>query len=260
MTSRRNAHRAWLVLGIGLVAAWAGPLEALPMPSRATIACAVQAEADRPAPRFEAAALLPLAPGLRHDVLERALVAAEKTWSVGPRPARPLLTVIDYSLPSTKKRLWVFDLATTKLLYHELVAHGAGTGDRLAEHFSNRPNSRCSSLGMFLTGESYVGRNGYSLRLDGLDPGVNCRARERAIVLHGASYVSAAHAREYGRLGRSWGCPAVGSAVARTLIDTIRGGSLLYCYGADPEWLASTAVAAPAPPMSSSAATIQSAH
>jgi hypothetical protein len=231
---------------MGLVLTLGSSIPALALPTK-SLGSVLQVQRSEPhAPHVEAAELLALAPDLHRDVLLRALAATEKAWTAGVHPPHPLLTVIDYSRPSTEKRLWVFDLAQKTLLYHELVAHGAGTGDKVALHFSNRPQSHQSSLGLFLTGDSYVGRNGYSLRLDGLDPGVNCRARERAIVLHGANYVSAEHAREYGRLGRSWGCPAVGSAVARPLIDTIRGGSLLFCYGDDRKWLTATAPVAPA--------------
>jgi hypothetical protein len=112
-------------------------------------------------------------------------------------------------------------------LYRELVAHGRGSGDDLAVRFSNEPGSHQSSLGLFLTGEAYSGSNGYSLRLDGLEPDVNDRARERAIVMHGAPYVSTAVARAIGRLGRSWGCPAVPAGVAPDVID-IKGGSLVF--------------------------------
>ena len=147
------------------------------------------------------------------------------------------LTVIDYSRPSTEKRLWVFDLRSRRLLYQELVAHGAGTGENMAVDFSNDPDSHRSSLGLFVTGDSYVGKNGYSLRLDGLESGINDRARERGIVVHGASYVSADFARLHGRLGRSWGCPALREAVARDVIDRVKGGGLLFAYYPDPEWL-----------------------
>jgi hypothetical protein len=150
------------------------------------------------------------------------------------------LTVIDYSLRSVERRLWVFDLRTGRVLHRELVAHGQGTGGDLATMFSNRPDSHQSSLGLFVTGETYVGRNGYSLRLDGLEPGVNDRARERAIVMHGAPYVSDAFARAQGRLGRSWGCPVLGPDAARTVIDRIKGGDLIFAYYPDPGWLGSS--------------------
>lgn len=148
------------------------------------------------------------------------------------------LAVIDYSLPSTEPRLWVFDLERRTLLYAEHVAHGKGSGENYAHAFSNRYGSHQSSLGLFVTAETYYGRNGYSLRMDGLEPGINDQARERAIVMHGADYVNPALARNFGRLGRSWGCPAVRPQVAREIIDALSGGQLLFAYYPDEEWLA----------------------
>jgi len=145
--------------------------------------------------------------------------------------------VIDYSLPSTAPRLWLIDRTDGRVLRHLLVAHGRGSGENIASRFSNRDGSLASSLGLFLTEETYVGKNGYSLRLRGLEPGINDRARDRAIVLHGAPYVSPEFARVHGRLGRSWGCPAVELEVAHPLIDQIRDGSLLFIYAPDPGWL-----------------------
>lgn len=141
-----------------------------------------------------------------------------------------LLTVIDYSLPSTQPRLWVLDLAKGEVLYHELVAHGSGSGDNYATRFSNVNDSKQTSLGLFLTAGTYEGGNGYSLKLRGLDKGINDRAEERHIVMHGAWYVSAEHARRQGRLGRSWGCPALSEASARPVIDLIKGGSFVFSY------------------------------
>ena len=177
------------------------------------------------------------APELDRKVLSLATRAVSCTLrQPGPPPAT--LSVIDFSRPSTEPRLWVFDLASHSLLFEELVAHGRNTGDNLATAFSNRSGSHMSSLGVFRTAESYVGANGYSLRLDGLEPGFNDLARDRAIVIHGASYVSPEIARAQGRLGRSRGCPAVRPAIARDLIDRIRGGSLVFAYYPDSDWLA----------------------
>jgi hypothetical protein len=148
-----------------------------------------------------------------------------------------LLTVIDYSKPSTEPRLWVLDLARERVLFEERVAHGQGSGDNYATRFSNLDGSHQTSLGLFRTADTYVGTNGYSLRLDGLEPGVNDRARERAIVVHGAPYVSEGNIRALGRLGRSHGCPALRPAVARKLIDTIKDGSLVFAYYPDRQWL-----------------------
>jgi hypothetical protein len=132
----------------------------------------------------------------------------------------------------------VFDLRRQRLLFEELVAHGRNTGAGLAERFSNVEGSRMSSIGLYQTADTYYGSNGYSLRLRGLDPGFNDNALARAIVMHGAPYVSQAIADRLGRLGRSWGCPAVREEVARTVIDTLKGGALLFAYYPDRKWLA----------------------
>ena len=175
--------------------------------------------------------------GVSARLLELATSAIRCAVSTGDITAPPTLTLIDYSKPSTEPRLWVFDLRTGQLRFRELVAHGKGTGDNLAEHFSDDMNSHQSSLGLFVTRDTYTGNNGYSLRLDGLEPGFNLHARERAIVMHGAPYVSAEFAARQGRLGRSWGCPALGEAVAHDVIDFVRGGGVIFSYYPDQAWL-----------------------
>jgi hypothetical protein len=178
-----------------------------------------------------------LAPAADPKVLSLATRAADCARRQGLLEGFRHLAVIDYSLPSTKPRLWVFDVAQGRLLYQELVAHGRNTGERVAERFSNVEGSKMSSLGLFQTAETYYGSNGYSLRLRGLDRGFNDNALARAIVMHGAPYVSEAIAERLGRLGRSWGCPAVRQEVARTVIDTLKGGALLFAYYPDSKWL-----------------------
>ena len=178
--------------------------------------------------------------GLDRNVFDLALGAATCAVRSGDIRNVPTLTVIDYSRPSTEKRLWVFDLNTRTLLYRELVAHGAGSGDIRANQFSNEPDTHASSLGLFVAGDSYVGKNGYSMRLTGLDEGFNDRALERAIVMHGAPYVSDEFARTHGRLGRSWGCPALRDGIAREVIDRVKGGGLLFVYYPDRDWLDSS--------------------
>jgi hypothetical protein len=175
--------------------------------------------------------------GISPEVLSLALRAVQCGVASGDLKAPPTLAVIDYSRPSVEPRLWVFDLNTGKLLFKELVAHGRNTGDNMATRFSDVMNSHQTSLGLFVTGDTYVGSNGYSLRLDGLEPGFNGRARDRAIVMHGAPYVDARMAASQGRLGRSWGCPALREAVARDVIDAIRGGSVIFSYYPDAHWL-----------------------
>jgi L,D-transpeptidase-like protein len=172
------------------------------------------------------------AEGLSPQILAMALDAVSSARDLGISGKSDVLTVIDYSLPSTEPRLWVLDLARGKVLFHELVAHGAGSGEKIATRFSNVNESRATSLGLFLTGETYQGGNGYSLKLKGLDGGINDRAEVRHIVMHGAWYVSADHARQYGMLGRSWGCPALPLQDAKSVIDTIKGGSFVFAYSA----------------------------
>ena len=169
--------------------------------------------------------------GLSPKVLARALDAVEAARARGISGREDLLTVIDYSLPSTKPRLWVLDLANGKVLFRELVAHGQGSGGNYATRFSNLPDSHQSSLGLFLTAGTYTGGNGYSLKLRGLESGVNDLAESRYIVMHGAWYVSPEHARTHGRIGRSWGCPALPKETAGPVIDTIKDGSFLFVYG-----------------------------
>lgn len=194
--------------------------------------------ATPPAPAQEdlLARLSQAAPALDRKVLALALEATDCAVAAGTRrPAR--LAVIDYTRPSTQARLWVFDLSAGALLFEEHVAHGRGSGGDVPTAFSNVEGTYQSSLGLFATAETYSGENGYSLRMDGLEPGVNDRARERLLVMHGADYVDPAQAKRQGRLGRSWGCPAVRSAVAREVIDRLKDGQLLFAYADDGAWL-----------------------
>lgn len=155
-------------------------------------------------------------------------------------PDAERLAVIDFSRSANEERLWVFDLRQEELLFKELVSHGQGTGQEYARTFSNTPESHQSSLGLFRTKQSYNGSNGYSLRLEGLEPGINDLAYERAIVMHGADYVSEDFIQANGRLGRSWGCPAVPTDVARPLIDSLEDEQYLFAYYPDQEWLDSS--------------------
>ena len=184
--------------------------------------------------------LVSQAAGLRPEVLRLALEASGCAAQRGLVPRRDLVTVIDYSIASTKPRLFVFDLGARKLLFRELVAHGKNSGGNVPTSFSNVHGSLATSLGLFVTANTYIGSNGYSLRLRGLEKGVNDNAWDRAIVMHGAHYVSSVAVKALGRLGRSWGCPAVSSDIARTLINTIRGGTPIFAYYPDSRWLASS--------------------
>lgn len=201
--------------------------------SEATTPC-VQLGVDLPAVRTRFASM-PI--GLDPYVLDLALRSFERAAGQGHVRKR-VLTIIDYRRPSTERRLWVLDLESGTVLFHELVAHGKNTGGLMATAFSNRLGSAQSSLGVFVTGETYQGDHGYSLRLEGLEAGVNDQAAERLIVVHGAWYVSPRFVRENGRLGRSYGCPALDRRVSGRVIDAIKEGSVVFAYHEDARWLA----------------------
>lgn len=186
-------------------------------------------------PRF--LPLLKLAPGLDPHALEAALIALKRLQSNGTKVRADVLTVIDYTKPSTERRLWVFDLAHLRVLFEELTAHGKNSGDNQAFRFSNAPDSLMTSLGAFLTGDTYIGKHGLSLRLQGLEKGINDNSMKREIVIHAAAYISDAIARKKGRIGRSWGCPAVRPEISRRLIEAVEGGTLVLAYYPDASWL-----------------------
>lgn len=231
----------WLALAPILLPAIADPAPrdgAMPPPlpamaSTAVAAFSAPADLERIASRLAEAA-----PAASREVLQlaaRAMSCALRHPEFGVDPQR--LGVIDYSRPSTEPRLWVFDLGRQRLLFEEWVAHGRNSGENLTTRFSNREGSFMTSLGAFAAQETYMGGNGYSLRLRGLEPGFNDQARQRAIVIHGAPYVNPAVAKLQGRLGRSLGCPAVRPQVARQLIDSIRDGTFVFAYYPDQDWL-----------------------
>lgn len=151
-----------------------------------------------------------------------------------------IITICDFSLSSNEKRMWIIDVAQLDIRMHSLVSHGRNTGEEYATVFSNTLNSYQSSLGVYVATETYQGSNGYSLRLKGMDPGLNDRAEERAIVLHGAAYCSEDFIKQHGRLGRSFGCPAVPVAVHEDVINTIKDKTVLYIYHKDFSVLASS--------------------
>ncbi|WP_332911234.1 murein L,D-transpeptidase catalytic domain family protein [Algoriphagus boritolerans] len=177
-----------------------------------------------------------------YEALNYALEGWEK---LGKELKKPLLTVIDFTLPSTEKRLWVIDVEKREILLNSVVAHGRNTGELMAKSFSNTPESFQSSLGFFKTAETYQGKHGYSLRLDGLEKGFNDQARARAIVIHGADYASEEFAKSTGRLGRSLGCPALPPDLSSKVIDLIKDGSLLFIYGNDENYLKQSALVQP---------------
>lgn len=167
--------------------------------------------------------------GLRPEILQLALRAHDRALAAH-QTASPIMTVIDYSLPSRERRLWVLDIEHGDVLAHELVAHGKATGDDLARAFSNVEGSNQSSLGTFVTGATYQGRHGLSLRLRGLDASLNSNAEARGIVVHAADYVNNGIVAQLGRLGRSEGCPALNPAVASRIIGLIKGGTVVFSY------------------------------
>ena len=147
------------------------------------------------------------------------------------------LSIIDYTKPSTDKRMVIVDVAGGRLLYNALIAHGKNTGDNYAVNFSNEHETRMSSLGFYATGETYYGKRDYSLRLHGLEKDFNGNALDRGIVLHGAWYATQDFIDKYGRLGRSWGCPALPPDITVEIIDLIKEGSCLFIYFDDSTYL-----------------------
>jgi len=143
------------------------------------------------------------------------------------------IVVVDFTQASTKKRFYVFDLKRRKIIYHTYVSHGINTGSTYARRFSNRVDSRKSSLGFYKTAETYIGKHGYSLRLDGLEKGINDNARRRAIVIHGAKYANSSSINKERGLGRSWGCPALPSGISKNVINLIKNGTVMYVAGKD---------------------------
>jgi hypothetical protein len=190
-------------------------------------------------------ALLKQAPRINPRALQTALIALGRLQADSVTVRSDVLMVIDYTKPSTEPRLWVFDLSHTRVLFEELVAHGRNSGGNRAVQFSNEPGSLMSSLGVFLTADTYIGKHGLSLRLQGLERGVNDKSMERAIVIHAANYVSERVGRHQGRIGRSWGCPAVRPEISRQLIETVQGGALLLAYFPEKSWLQTSRLAGP---------------
>lgn len=174
---------------------------------------------------------------LKPSVIKLAIGAFYQAQKLGINTSKSILTVIDYSLPSTQKRMWVLDLNREEILHTSMVAHGKHSGENYTTNFSNRIGSLQTSIGVFLTENTYFGRDGYSLRIKGLEKGFNDNAMVRTIVLHGAPYVSKQFAATVGRAGRSWGCPAVEKPLAKPIINDIKDGTLIFSFYPDKEWL-----------------------
>src|SRR5690606_24474285 len=175
--------------------------------------------------------------GLAFEVFEKAFIGylnlqEDKRNNAGSH----ILLIADFNQSSKKKRLWIVDLKNTHLVLNTWVSHGRGSGGEMATKFSNTNNSHQSSLGFYLTGEVYYGKHGRSLRLDGMDSGFNDNARQRAIVLHGASYVSQSAINSLNRLGLSHGCPAVPLELTDEIIDIIKNKTVLYIHADSPSY------------------------
>lgn len=163
-------------------------------------------------------------------VFRKALIGYYNLLEDGALDNKNLLTVIDFSLSSDQKRLWVINLAEKRVLFNDLVAHGRNSGNVMAESFSNVNESHMSSQGFYTTGVTYFGKHGLSLRLNGMEKDINDNAFDRAIVMHGADYVSEEFIKTYGRLGRSYGCPSVSQEISKEVINTIKDKSCLFIY------------------------------
>ncbi|MGN6568343.1 MAG: murein L,D-transpeptidase catalytic domain family protein, partial [Flavipsychrobacter sp.] len=178
---------------------------------------------------------------LSYDVFAKAYHGYINLYNEGKlNPERQLLTICDMTESSTRNRMWVIDLASKKVLFNTYVAHGQGSGEEFATSFSNEMNSHKSSLGFYVTGETYDGEHGTSLRLYGMDKGFNNSAYDRSVVVHGADYVCGKFIENNQKLGRSWGCPAVSSKLSGAIINTIKDGSCLFIYYPEKKFLASS--------------------
>ncbi|MBS1510286.1 MAG: murein L,D-transpeptidase catalytic domain family protein [Bacteroidetes bacterium] len=175
--------------------------------------------------------------GLSRQAYQYAVMGMQYLEEAGKISNNKIISIIDFSLPSYEKRLFVINLEQHKLLFHTYVAHGVNSGKAYAVDFSNNPESNKSSLGFYETMETYNGKNGYSLHLQGLEKGFNDKADSRAIVMHGADYVSEANIASQGFLGRSWGCPAVSEQLHKPIINTIKNGSCLFIFSPNKRYL-----------------------
>ena len=173
---------------------------------------------------------------LKPEVISKTLMALQCAKQQNVRHSH-ILTIIDYSLPSNKKRLWVFDLHQPKLLFHTYVSHGIKSGVAASTYFSNTVNSKATSIGIYNAEKVYRGRHGLSLKLHGLDKGFNSNAYNRFIVMHGSWYVDEKFIKKYGRAGRSWGCPTLPPQLTKPIINTIKGKSFLVAYYPGDRWL-----------------------
>ncbi|TBW30397.1 murein L,D-transpeptidase catalytic domain family protein [Gramella sp. KN1008] len=170
-------------------------------------------------------------------VFEKAMNGYSKLNEAG-KVSNPLLTIIDFDLSSKQKRMWILNMDTQEVIFNTFVAHGKNTGGEFANKFSNKVNSHQSSLGFYVTGETYYGKNGLSLFIDGMEKNFNSNARKRYVVIHGADYAEPEFINRVGRLGRSYGCPAVPNKLAKNLINKIKGRSVVYIHKNDKNYQA----------------------
>jgi hypothetical protein len=175
------------------------------------------------------------APQIDKKALTLALTAYQKAAMEG-LAKKPILTVIDYSKPSSEERLWVFDIINDKLLLNTHVAHGQNSGGTTPTHFSNKTSSKESSLGTFVTQSTYSGSHGYSLNVKGLEKGINDNVYSRRIVVHGANYVEPGFIKSVGHAGRSWGCFAIAQTLSKSLINLVKDGSVIFAYYPDKQY------------------------
>jgi hypothetical protein len=179
--------------------------------------------------------------GMNYEVFRYGMIGFYSLKQDGKISDRNLVSFIDFTKPSTEKRFYTVDLDNRSVKFHSLVSHGKNSGENIAKNFSNRANSNQSSLGFYITGETYVGSKGFSLRLDGVDGEYNSMVRNRAVVMHDAEYVSDEWIKKYGRLGRSQGCPALPKAIAKKVINTIKEKTVIFAYYNDTEYLSKSA-------------------
>jgi hypothetical protein len=180
--------------------------------------------------------------GLSHEAYDYAIAGLGKLKLAGKIYNDQLISIVDFTKSSSQKRLFVIDLRNHRLLFNTYVAHGQNSGNEYANRFSNKPESFQSSLGFYQTSGTYNGKNGYSMQLNGLENGINNKADERAIVMHGAPYVSENYIRARGYLGRSWGCPAVPEKLNKPIIDRIKNGTCLFIYSENRNYLSHSSI------------------
>jgi hypothetical protein len=171
--------------------------------------------------------------GLSQNAFNYAIQGFMDLVSNGAVSNNHILSIVDFSLPSSKKRLFIIDVTLGKLLFNTFVSHGRNSGQEMATEFSNDVNSFKSSLGFYVTGSTYSGEHGFSLRLDGKEEGINDNAYDRSIVMHAANYVNEKVIKKKGFIGRSLGCPAVPPSLHKAIINTIKDGSCLFLYSPD---------------------------